>query len=79
MKPAKLFRTDSRQTKSLISAGINSAKNAIRQSKALNLPITYIKDDAIYVEDKFGVKQQGSIIRKEQPKNIIKGMILRAK
>lgn len=79
MKPSKLFRNDIRQTRSLVDAGITSAKNAIRQSKALDLPVTYIKNDVIYVEDKFGVKQQGIIVRKEQPKNLIKGMILRAK
>ena len=79
MKPSKLFRNDVRQTKSLVDAGIASAKNAIRQSKALDLPVTYIKNDVIYVEDKSGVKQQGIIVRKEQPKNLTKGMILRAK
>lgn len=79
MKPSKLFRNDIRQTRSLVDAGITSAKNAIRQSKALDLPVTYIKNNVIYVEDKSGVKQQGTIIRKEQPKNLIKGMILRAK
>lgn len=50
------FRGDYRQTALLIKIGKEGALNAIRESKALGLEITYMEKGVIVKEDANGVK-----------------------
>jgi hypothetical protein len=52
----KSFRGDYRQTAILIKIGKEGALNAIRESKALGLDITYMEKGVIVKEDANGVK-----------------------
>jgi hypothetical protein len=52
----KSFRGDYRQTAILIKIGKEGALNAIRESKALGLEITYMEKGVIVKEDANGVK-----------------------
>ena len=52
----KYFRGDYRQTAILIKIGKEGALNAIRESKALGLEITYMEKGVIVKEDANGVK-----------------------
>lgn len=58
VKPAvkSVFRQDAKQTATLIKVGRAGAANAIRRSRALGLPITYMEGGAIIQELPNGVK-----------------------
>lgn len=83
-KGKAVFRPDTRQTASLIKAGRDGAAQAIRASRALGLPITYMQQGYIYREFPDGTKE---ILKKAPVKKRIskktsqlkKGMILYAK
>ena len=51
-----VFKSDAKHTAMLIKAGHNAAANAIRVSKALGLPITYMEAGVIIQEMPDGVK-----------------------
>lgn len=77
----KSFIQDSKQTKSLIKAGKTSAIKAIRESKALELSMTFMQKGVLYKEDPDGKK---TILKKSPKKRgtsilLKKGMILYAK
>ncbi len=81
MKSGKNFKADPKQTKSLLKAGKIATIDAVRHSKALELPITFIENDKIYQELPSGEKVIISEIEKsgEVPFRLTKGMILHAK
>ncbi|UUC46720.1 hypothetical protein [Flavobacterium cerinum] len=80
MSQKKIFRKDNLQTKSLVKASKEVAINAVRQSKALDLTITYIENDAIYEEHPDGtVTLKKRVEKKETPILLTKGMIFHAK
>ena len=72
------------ETECLIKIGQSSARNAIRASKALGLPITYMERGVLYRETPDGQKEvitdssenTKSVVT---PKKIKKGMVLYAK
>lgn len=78
------FRSDTMQTAKLVKAGREGAAQAIRASRALGLPITYLQDGSLYKEFPDGTKE---ILKKAPVKKSIskkasqlrKGMILYAK
>jgi hypothetical protein len=77
----KSFKQDSKQTESLIKAGKVSATQAIRESKALELSITFMEKGVLFKEAPDGKK---TIIKKPSKKRstsitLKKGMILYAK
>lgn len=78
-----VFRTDARQTATLVKVGRNGAANAIRASKALGLPITYMEKGVIVRELPNGVKEIVAMVNKPVVKKSVvsfkKGMILHAK
>lgn len=79
---AKSFKKESKQTESLIKAGKVSATKAIRESKALELSITYMEKGILYKEGPDGKRTTiETLPKKKSGKSIIlkKGMILYAK
>ena len=77
-----VFKADIKETTSLIKAGREAATNAIRTSKALGLPISYIEKGAVIKELANGTK----IVVKAATDNnnlptilLKKGMIFHAK
>lgn len=80
MSAKKIFRKDNEQTKSLIIAGKNASNNAVRQSKALDLTITYIENGAIYEEHPDGtVTFKKKVEKTESPIALTKGVVFHAK
>lgn len=74
------FRIDSTHTNTLVRVGKISALNAIRASKALGLPITYIEKGYIYRESANGVREVLSKVPKQAVSTPLKkGMVLHAK
>ncbi len=74
------YKSESKETAKLISAGRKSATNAIRASKALGLEITYMKDGIVYKEKPNGEKKVlvKVAVTSQGPKNHLqlkKGMI----
>lgn len=78
-----VFRQDVRQTATLVRVGRAGAANAIRASKALGLPITYMEGGAVIQELPNGVKNVLTTItdaRINTPAiSLKKGMIFHAK
>ena len=78
-----VFKGDVRQTATLVRVGRAGAANAIRASKALGLPITYMERGAVIQELPNGVKKiVTSATKHENPPSAIslkKGMIFHAK
>jgi hypothetical protein len=54
----KNFFSDETEVKALIEAGKISAKKAIKESKAMNLSITYLEGDIIYRESPDGKREK---------------------
>ena len=80
MKGKRVFRQDCNQTKSLVRAGRISGENAIRQSKALNLVVTYIENGIVFEELPDGSKKQIEVLEKKPAKIILeKGMVFHGK
>ncbi|HEY9362826.1 MAG TPA: hypothetical protein VIQ00_06170 [Chitinophagaceae bacterium] len=84
-KPVKVaFRSDP-QTSKLVKAGRAATANAIRASRALGLPITYMQDGNLYREFADGTKEVivSTPAKKETAKKITpplrKGMVLHAR
>jgi hypothetical protein len=81
---ATAFRSDSRHTATLVKIGSSGAIDAIRSSKALGLPITYMLNGIVYREQPDGSKE---IIKESKRKRVIvkgdnilkKGVILHAR
>lgn len=79
------FKTDARQTATLIKAGRTAVANAIRASKALGLSITYMEKGILYNELPDGTKEvidstsPESGKEKKQVLLLKKGMVLHAK
>ena len=79
------FRSDVKQTAILVKVGRVSAANAIRASKALDLPITYMQKGILFREfaDGTQVKLTNEVIKKTVKKksaNVLKkGMVFHAK
>jgi hypothetical protein len=76
------FRSDARQTATLVRVGRNGAANAIRASKALGLPIIYMEKGVIVSELPDGVKETVKLkkpVVKKSAVSVKKGMILHAK
>ncbi len=77
------FRGDAKQTATLIRAGRTGAATAIRASKALGLPITYMENGVIVRELPNGVKEIVVTATKSGLKksstSFKKGMIFHAK
>ena len=76
-----VFKADIKETTSLIKAGREAATNAIRTSKALGLPISYIEKGAVIKELANGTK---IVIKAATDNNLPtillkKGMIFHAK
>lgn len=78
-----VFRTDAKQTAILVKVGRNGAANAIRASKALGLPITYLERGVIVRELPNGVKEIVAKVKRpvvnKSVASLKKGMILHAK
>ena len=80
-----LFKSDAKQTATLVKVGRTSAANAIRASKALGLPITYMQNGILYKEHPDGRKEKiitvtdKKIVPKKTTSPLKKGMILHAK
>ncbi|MBC7522838.1 MAG: hypothetical protein H7239_00130 [Flavobacterium sp.] len=68
MNTKKIFRQDYNQTKSLVKAERIIDKNAVRQSKALNLVVTYIENGIVFEGLPVGSKKQIEVLEKNQPK-----------
>ena len=85
VKPAVklVFRHDERQTATLVRIGRAGAVNAIRASKALGLPITYIERGTVIQELPNGVKNVVTAVTEARITtpaiSLKKGMILHAK
>ncbi|HUZ59949.1 MAG TPA: hypothetical protein VMU83_14335 [Hanamia sp.] len=81
----RIFKSDARQTAALIKAGRMGAANAIRASRALGLPITYLQNGTIYEEYPDGSKKkiESGLIKKGVSKKdgqiLKKGMVLHAR
>ena len=84
-KAQSLFKSDARQTAALVKAGRMGAANAIRASRALGLPITYLQNGTIYEEYPDGSKKKigsGSVKKRVSKKDgqiLKKGMVLHAR
>ena len=81
VKNKSMFKSDAKHTAMLMKAGREAAANAIRTSKALGLPISYIENGAVIKELANGIK---IIIKAATDNNLPsislkKGMILHAK
>jgi type IV secretory pathway ATPase VirB11/archaellum biosynthesis ATPase len=78
-----VFRADAKQTAALVKVGRKGAANAIRASKALGLPITYLENGHIVRELSNGDKEiVAKVSRPVITKSVVsykKGMILHAK
>ncbi len=80
-----VFRSDVMQTAALVKLGRNAGANAIRASKALDLPITYMQNGEIIKEFSDGTKEiiSPSPAKKATSKKTInalkKGMVLHEK
>ncbi len=78
-----VFRSDSRQTASLVKVGRTSAAKAIRESKALGLSIIYMQKGVLYKEKSDGqVEVLESVTKRPKSKSSLvlkKGMIFHAK
>ena len=78
-----VFRTDAKQTATLVKVGRKGAANAIRASKALGLPITYLERGVIVRELPNGVKEIIAKVKRpvanKSVASLKKGMILHAK
>lgn len=78
-----VFRSDSKQTATLIKVGRSGAANAIRASKALGLSITYLQNGTLFKEHSDGSKEiikKVSLSENTNSKRVIKkGVILHAK
>lgn len=79
------FKSDARQTASLVKAGRIGAANAIRASRALGLPITYMQDGNLYREFSDGTKEMiapdvvKKAVAKKTTNQLRKGMVLHAR
>lgn len=85
-KAKPVFRMDVKETAILIKAARESAANAIRTSKALNLPITYMQNGVVIKEQANGVKEilipkinTPKPTKKQTTIKLKKGMVLYAK
>jgi ribosomal protein L30E len=82
-KPAKpAFRSDTKQTATLVKVGRSAAVNAVRASKALGLPITYMKNGEVIKEMADGTKKvivAAANNPKKQSVALKKGMVFYAK
>jgi hypothetical protein len=78
---SKAFRSDVKQSAALVKIGRKAALGAIRTSKALNLPITYMKNGKLLVEHADGKMDVLATIKTPDKKitTLKKGMILHAK
>ena len=83
-----LFRSDVKQTATLVKVGRTGAANAIRETKALGLPITYLQGGVLYKEYPDGRKEilAAVAVKKTAAKKtakvatpLKKGMVLHAK
>jgi hypothetical protein len=81
MKSKFVFRKDATQTKTLVKAGKESAKNALRASRALGISVSYIENGILYEERPDGqVEEKQKLAKpKEAPFTLTKGMVLHAK
>lgn len=81
----RVFKSDARQTAALIKAGRTGSANAIRASRALGLPITYLQNGTIYEEYPDGSKKEigSGLVKKRVSKKdgqiLKKGMVLHAR
>lgn len=79
------FRSDARQTATLVKVGRAGAANAIRATKALGLPITYMQNGVLYREYPDGVKEiivtvaVKKALTKKSSHPLKKGMVFHAK
>ena len=78
------FRPDARQTAALVKLGLAGAANAIRATKALGLPITYLQNGILYRENADGTKEIiiPQPVKRQAKKTaplLKKGMVLHAK
>ncbi len=80
-----VFKSDARQTAALVKAGRTGSANAIRASRALGLPITYLQNGTIYEEYPDGSKKEigSGLVKKRVSKKdgqlLKKGMVLHAR
>ena len=78
-----IFRPDIKQTNALQKLGLTGASNAIRASKALGLPITYMENGVVVREQSNGVKEILVTLAipptKSTALSLKKGMIFHAK
>lgn len=80
-----IFQSDARETNTLIKAGRVGAANAIRASRALGLPITYMENNILYKEypdgkrEKIEQKDKVKPIPKKTNTSLKKGMVLHAR
>ncbi|MGL2963433.1 hypothetical protein ACSVH2_06400 [Flavobacterium sp. RSB2_4_14] len=81
MKSKFVFRKDATQTKTLVKAGKESAKNALRASRALGISVSYIENGILYEERADGQVEEIQKLAepKEAPFTLTKGMVLHAK
>lgn len=81
MSSKKSFRADYPQTKSLVKAARNAARNAVRHSSALELPVSYIDKGVVYKRLPDGtIKRLGQVeVTASLPFTLVKGMILHGK
>lgn len=81
METKSIFKKDSRQTKALIKASKLASQTANRESRALGISVTYIKDGTIYEESAQGIITALKDIEQNStaPFEIKKGLVLRAK
>ena len=80
----RVFKSDARQTARLVKAGRDGANQAIRASRALGLPITYLQNGSLYKEFPDGTKEifKKASVKKgisKKASQLKKGMILYAK
>lgn len=80
MADKKIFRRDTLQTKTLERASRISSQNALRCTRALNLPVTFIENGTIIKELSDGKKVVlGSLTVSSAEVTVKKGMILHVK
>ena len=75
------FRADAKQTAALVSAAKTGTSKAIRASKALGLPITYLENGIIYEEkadgSRISLKKVNNV--SQAPLKLTRGTIFHAK